>query len=53
MENIDIFYILFIAELILISMGMFFWGYRSGVKIAMRDMKKILDKMMKENGDGK
>ena len=41
MGNIDIFTVLYFAEAFFIGGGLFLWGYRTGLKHAMKDMKNI------------
>lgn len=49
MGEIDIFYVLFYGELFLLSVGVFLWGYRTGIKHAKEDMEKILEEREGKN----
>ena len=43
MDNIAYYYYTLIAIVVLYGLGMYFWGYPSGLNKAMDDLKEILE----------
>ena len=51
MSNIDIFTVLYFAEAFFIGGGLFLWGYHTGIKHAMKDMKNIRKEKKEEKDE--
>lgn len=43
MDELNIYYLIFIVVLIVYGLAFYFWGYREGLKKAAKDMAAILD----------
>ena len=49
MDTFEFFALLYYSVLFLIGGGLFFWGYRVGLKNAKEDMEEILKRMKEKD----